>query len=158
MVDIRVTRRAAFGVFGAFVVAPSVLLRGALAQPGAGGIHVDVQPLLQDAGEPTAGWVAQLLPGAIAQAMAQRGGGPGGPITVQIHYVILGPSTGAGGPAGSSPDQIVGEMSVGGVAREVRAQTWYYPAPQDQTMIAQTNYDRVSQLVQALAFWIVREV
>jgi hypothetical protein len=158
MVDIRLTRRAALGAFGAFVVAPSLLLRGALAQPGAGGIHVDVRPLLANAGEPSAGWVAQLLPGAIAQAMAQRGGGPAGPITVQVKYLILGPSTGGGGPANSSPDQIVGDMIVGGVAREVRAQTWYYPAPQDQTMIAQSNYYRVLQLVQALAFWIVREV
>jgi hypothetical protein len=92
MVDISVTRRAMLGAFGVFAVAPSTLLHGALAQPGVGGVHVDVRPLLQNAGEPTAGWVAQLLPGALAQAMAQRGGAPVGPITVRIDYVMLGPS------------------------------------------------------------------
>jgi len=156
MVEINVTRRAALGAFGGFVVAPTFLLRNALAQPG-GGIQVDVRPLLENAGEPTAAWVARTLPGAIAQAAAQRGGAVG-PVTVRVDYVILGPNTGAGGPAGSSPDQIVGEAIVGGVARPVRAQTWYYPSASDQVMIEQSNHDRVSQLVQALAYWIVREV
>ena len=71
------------------------------------------------------------MPGALAQALAEAGQ-PGAPISVRIDYVILGPNTGnGGGPAGSSPDQMVGSVIVGGVARPLRALTWYYPAASD---------------------------
>jgi hypothetical protein len=112
--------------------------------------------LRANAGDPTAAWVAQVMPGALAQALAEAGRA-GTPISVRIDYAILGPATGnAGGPAGSTPDQMVGAVIVGGVARPLRALTWYYPAASDAVMIAQTNYDRVFQLSHAFAYWAAR--
>ena len=104
-----VMRRAALGVFGAVALACASAPGGAFALSRAvGGIHVDVAPLRENAGDPTAAWVAQAMPGALAQALAEVGR-PGAPVSVRIDYVILGPNTGnAGGPAGSSPDQMVG--------------------------------------------------
>jgi hypothetical protein len=54
-----VTRRAALRAAGAFVVAPTILVRGAVARSGAGAgaIHVDVASLRANAGDPTATWV-----------------------------------------------------------------------------------------------------
>jgi hypothetical protein len=96
------------------------------------------------------------MPGALAQALAEAGR-PGAPISVRIDYVILGPNTGnAGGPAGSSPDQMVGAVIVGGVARPLRALTWYYPSAADQVMIERSNYFRVLQLSRAFAQWAAR--
>ena len=34
----------------------------------------------------------------------------------------------------------------------------YFPMPSDNTMIAQSNYNRIYQLSQAFAYWIAREV
>jgi hypothetical protein len=76
---------------------------------------------------------------------------------VRIDYVILGPSSGGVEVASSSFDQIVGETIVGGVARPVRASTNYYPSAVDQALVEQSNYARVSRLVQALAYWVARE-
>ena len=143
------TRRVALG---AFVVAPTLLVGGARAHSRAavGGIRVDVTPLLENSGQPTAGWVAQEMPAALARA------GVVAPASVRIDYVMLGPNTGGVGPAGASLDQIVGEATVGGVARPVRASVSYFSSPVDQTMIEQSNHDRVSQLVQALAYWVAK--
>ena len=66
------------------------------------GIRVDVTPLRENAGDPTAAWVAQNMPVALAQAFADAGRA-GTPISVRIEYVILGPNAGGVGPAGSSP-------------------------------------------------------
>ncbi len=121
-----------------------------------GGIRVDVAPLLEHSGEPTAGWVEQTLPAAISQALAAVGRS-GTPVSVTIDYVILGPSQGGTGPAGSSPDQMIGVVTIGGVERPLRASTSYYPNPVDNTMIAQSNYNRVAQLSQAFADWVARE-
>ena len=71
---------------------------------------------------------------------------------------ILGSSSGGQGPQGTSPDQILGEVIVGGVARPLRASTSYYPMAVDQALVEQSNHDRVSQLVQAFAYWAAREV
>jgi hypothetical protein len=54
---------------------------------------------------------------------------------------------------GTSPDQILG-----GVARPLRASTGYFPRAVDQGLVEQSNHDRVSQLVQAFAYWAAREV
>jgi hypothetical protein len=152
-----VMRRASLGVFGAIALACASAPGGAFALTRAvGGIHVDVAPLRENAGDPTAAWVAQAMPGALAQALAEAGR-PGAPVSVRIDYVILGPNSGnAGGPAGSSPDQMVGVVIVGGVARPLRAQTWYYPAASDPATIEQSNYDRVFQLSRAFAYWAAR--
>ena len=152
-----VIRRASLGVFGAVALACASVSGGAFALTRAvGGIHVDVAPLRANAGDPTAAWVAQAMPGALAQALVEAGR-PGAPLSVRIDYVILGPNTGnAGGPGGSSPDQMVGAVIMGGVARPLRAETWYYLAASDAAMTPQSNYDRVFQLSRAFAYWAAR--
>ncbi len=150
------TRRTVLVAFVALAGSPAVAARRALARLGPfGGIRVDVAPLLANSGEPTAGWVAQTLPAALSQALAAAGRS-GTPVSVRIDYVMLGSNSGGAGPAGSSPDQMVGVVTIGGVERPLRASTWYYPMPTDNTMIEQSNYDRVFQLSRAFADWIAR--
>ncbi len=157
MSAIELTRRAALVAFVALAGAPAVAARRALARPGPfGNIRVDVGPLLENSGEPTAGWVAQDLPAAISEALAAVGRS-GTPVAVRIDYVLLGPNSGGLGPAGASPDQMVGVVTIGGVERRLRATTSYYPSPVDNTMIEQSNRDRVQQLAQAFAYWVARE-
>jgi hypothetical protein len=72
--------------------------------------------------------------------------------------VILVPSSGGQGPHGAAPDQILGKVIVGGVARPLRASTSYYPMAVDQALVEQANHGRVSQLVQAFAYWAARKV
>ena len=149
-------RRAAL----AASVAAAAVLAIPLASSGArplpyGGVSVDVHPLLGNSGEPTAGWVAQELPGALASALAASGQA-GAPVSVRIDYVILGPNSGGVGPAGSSPDQMIGEVTRGGVTSPLRATSNYYPAASDAAMIEQSNYNRVANLCQAFAGWIAR--
>ncbi len=125
MSTFEVTRRASLGVFGAVALACAGMPGGAFALTRAvGGIHVDVAPLRENAGDPTAAWVAQVMPGALAQALAEAGR-PGAPISVRIDYVMLGSSGGLGQPLGSTPDQMVGAVIVGGVARPLSTQTGY---------------------------------
>ena len=124
----------------------------ALARPGAAAVRVDVGPLMQNSGEPTAGWVARELPGAIAAALAASG--QAGPVSVRIDYVILGPNSGGVGPGGSSPDQMIGEVTRGGATSPLRATTNDYPDP--TKMIEQTNRNRVVQLCQAFADWVAK--
>ena len=157
MSTFEVTRRASLGVFGAVALGCAGMPAGAFARTSAvGGINVDVAPLRANSLDPTAAWVAHVMPGALAQALAEAGH-PGAPISVRIDYVILGPNTGnAGGPAGSTPDQMVGEVIVGGVARPLRALTYYYQSASDQVMIERTNYYRVLQLSRAFAQWAAR--
>ena len=151
------TRRAALVAFVALAVSPAAAARRALAKPSPfGGIRVDVAPVLENSGEPTASWVAQTLPAAISEALAAAGRS-GTPVSVRIDYVMLGSNSGGAGPAGSSPDQMVGVVTIGGVERPLRASTWYYPMPTDNVMIAQSNYDRIYQLSQAFAYWVARE-
>ena len=151
-----VTRRAALGAF-AIVLAPAIFLQGALARPPAavGGIHVDVAPLRANSGDPTAAWVAQQLRADLAQAFARAGQG-GEPVSARIDYVILGPSSGGEGPQGSAPDQMIGEVTVGGVTRPLRATTSYNPMAVDQPLVEQSNFDRIAQLSQAFAYWVAR--
>ena len=112
----KMTRRASCGVFGAVVLAWATERHALAVTRAAGGIHVDVAPLRENSGDPTAAWVARVMPGALAQALAEAGR-PGAAVSVRIDYVILGPSSGEGGPAGSSPDQMIGAVIAGGVAR-----------------------------------------
>ena len=151
------TRRAALAAFGAAGLAAVAAPQGAFAHSAypQRGIQVDVAPLRANAGDPTATWVARELPAALGQAQAERGGA-GAPISVRIDYVLLGPTS--GGVSYRSPDQMVGAVTVGGVERPLRASTSYYPNPVDQVNVDQSNHDRVSQLVQAFAYWAVREV
>ncbi len=153
------TRRAAFAALGAMPLAAVAASQGALARttlprPGPG-IRVDVAPLAANAGEPTAQWVAQALPGQIARNLAQRGVSAN--VFVRVDYVILGPNSGSNGPAGSSWDNIEGVATINGVEMPVRAVSSYYPMAVDPTMTEQSNRDRVTQLTEALAYWIAQD-
>jgi hypothetical protein len=125
------------------------------ASLGVYGIKVDVGPLWANAGDPTAAWVARALPGALAQALVDVGHA-GAPISVRIDYVILGPSSGGVQFGAAAPDQMIGEVIVGGIAHELRASTSYYPMAVDQPHFEQSNYDRVFQLSRAFASWAAR--
>src|SRR5271157_4185485 len=147
--------RAAVAAFCGFAIFAAVRSEGVQAQPGAtfGGVRVDVAPLRANAGDPTAAWVEQDLPGQLAQALAGRGGAP---LTIRIDYLTLGPSTGEMLHASASLDTISGVAIIGGQQTPVRATNSYYSSPVDQTMIEQSNHYRVSQLTQVLAQWIAQ--
>jgi hypothetical protein len=155
MSPFELTRRAVLVSLVALAGSPAAAASRGLARPGPGGIRVDVAPVLANSGEPTAGWVAQTLPPAIAHALASVGRS-GASVAVTIDYVLLGPNSGGVGPAGASPDQMIGTVTIGGVTSPLRATSYYYPMPSDNTMIAQSNYDRVYQLSQAFVSWVAR--
>ena len=105
------TRRAALAALVAFSAAgfsgcnttPSGGSPPAVAA-GGGAIDVDTSPLVAYVGNPTAGWVQQSLPGALAQVLV---GAPGG-LHVRIDTLYLG----NGGPA--DPDRMRGVATLGG--------------------------------------------
>jgi hypothetical protein len=152
----RSSTRFVSAAFVALAGSPAVAAHKALARLGPfGGIHVDVAPVLANSGEPTAGWVPRALPPAIAQALAAVGHS-GESFAVTIDYVTLGPNQGGVGPTGASQDQMIGTVAINGAENPLRASMFYYPSPVDNTMIAQSNYDRVYQLSQAFAYWVTR--
>ena len=153
----KLVRRIVIAALGAVAFAAIAPSPGALARriPSPDGIRVDVAPLATNAGEPTAGWVAEALPGQIARNLAARGVSAN--VSVQVDYLTLGSNVGANGPAGSSYDNIQGSAIVNGVEMPVRATSTYYPMASDQTMIEQSNRERVRQLTQALAYWIAQD-
>ena len=71
------TRRAALLSFGAFAAAglsgcnttPTAGIQPVAASGLGGAISVDTTPLVAYVGNPTAGWVQQSLPGALAPAL-----------------------------------------------------------------------------------------
>jgi hypothetical protein len=156
MSTFRLARCVAFSAVGAMILAgaasPEALARVRVSSLG---IHVDVEPLRANAGEPTASWVAQALPGQLAQNLAGRMAHAN--VSVRIDYLTLGPNSGGVGPAGSSVDTIQGVATINGVETPVRAQNSYYPSPVDQTMIESSNRDRVTRLSQALAYWVAQD-
>jgi predicted NBD/HSP70 family sugar kinase len=154
------TRRAAVAACGAFACVLTVAGQNALAQRGLAvrDIRVDVSPLRATAGDPTATWVEQELPRRLAQALAGRLTPRGATLLVRIDTLTLGPNSGATIHGGSSPDNISGVAMIGGREWPVRATSTYYTSPIDQTMIDQSNHYRVSQLVEALVFWVSRDL
>ena len=151
-------RRAAVAAFGASALVAAIAGQSALAQSGLGfrDVRVDVSPLRSTAGDPTAAWVQLDLSAQLAQALAGRIAPNGATLTVRIDYLTL--SSGARVDCGSSRDNISGVAIIGGVQTPARATTSYQPSPVDQTMVEQSNRDRVSQLVQALVFWLSRDL
>jgi hypothetical protein len=151
--------RAALAASLALALSVAALSQGALAQPATTfrDIHVDVQPLRANAGDPTATWVQQDLQAQLAQALAGRMTRGGAPLTVRIDYLTLGPQTGEMLHAGASLDNIQGVAVVGGQQIPIRATSSYYSTPVDQTMIEASNRERVSQLTQALTYWIAHD-
>ena len=154
----KLTRRAASGVLVAATLAAMPASRVALARARVSrpGIRVDVGPLRANAGDPTATWVAEYLPGQLAEALASRMAHAN--LTVRIDYLTLGPNSGGYGPTGSSYDNIEGVATINGVETPVRATSSYYSSAIDQTMIEQSNRERVRLLTQALAYWIAQDV
>jgi len=160
------TRRAALGILA---LSPAVGVRSALAQPNVRfrNIVVDVSPLRASLGDPTAAWVQQELPGALAQAFAgymAPGDRSGATLVARIDDLYLGPSSGGAGPWGASQDTINGTLLVKGprggmpAGAPIRAITWYHPMAVDQPMRVESNHWRVVALAQAFAGWAPREL
>jgi hypothetical protein len=145
-------------VAAAFAIVAAVAAQSALAQGGLTfrSVQVDISPLRGSAGDPTAAWVQRELPIQLTQALAGRMARNGATLIVRIDYLTLGPNTGEMLHAGASIDNINGFAIIGGHETPVRATSSYYSSPVDQTMIERSNHDRVSQLTQALAFWIAQ--
>jgi hypothetical protein len=162
------TRRGALAALGAFVLPALARTPAALAQPGLRirAIKVDVSPIRASMGDPTAAWVEQALPGALAQSLAPYmapGDHNGATLIARIDNLYLGPSSGGPGPWGSTQDTINGTLLLKGprgVAAKVplRAISSYYPTPVDQTLVERALQGRVTALAQVFAGWAPREL
>ncbi len=148
-------RRVAIAAGGAFALLAAVASQNALAQSGLPirNIQVDVAPLRANVGDPTASWVQQTLPGQLAKAMATRMSPKGSTLVVRIDSLSLGPNKDS-----RAWDNIEGVATIGGVQRPVRATSRYWASAIDQTLFEQSNRQRVTQLVQALAYWLARDL
>ena len=104
MSTLALMRRA--GIAATFAFLMGAPCQNALAQsrPPVRDIRVDVAPLRANAGDPTAMWVQQGLPGQLAQALAGRMTAQGGTLVVRIDYVTLGPIKDS-----SARDNIIGD-------------------------------------------------
>ena len=159
------TRRAALLALGGL---PFVSM-AALAQGSARfrRIGVDVGPLRAAVGDPTAAWVAEALPGALAQSLGPYlapGDRNGATLLARIDFLYLGPSSGGSGVWGASQDTIGGTLIIrgprGSIGAEapLRAITSYHPNPFDQPLRVQSNHDRVVALAQTFADWVPRQL
>jgi hypothetical protein len=148
-------RRAVIAACGAFAVVAAMAGKAALAQSGQAvrNIRVDVAPLRANAGDPTATWVEQELPRALAQALAGRLTPKGGTLTVRIDHATLGPNKDSW-----AWDNISGIAMIGGVEWPVRATSRYEASAIDPATIPRSYHARISAAVQALAFWIARDL
>jgi hypothetical protein len=147
--------RIAIAAFGAFPLLIAVAPQNALAQslPPIRNIQIDIGPLRANVGDPTADWVQQGLPGQLSQALAGRLNAQGGTLVVRIDYVTLGPLKDS-----SARDNISGVATIGGRQWPVRATTKYQASAVDQALFEESNRRRVAQLVQALAYWLARDL
>jgi hypothetical protein len=154
------TRRAALIGLGAFASAGlsgcnttpvSGVQPAAAPTPGLGGgaIDVDTSPLVAYVGNPTASWVQQSLPGALARVLGS--GAPGG-LHVRVDTLYLG----NGGPA--DPDRMRGVAALGGRTINVRATSTYWPSPTDQALPEQALQGRVQALSVAFAYRLKRKL
>jgi hypothetical protein len=164
------TRRAAIAALGALVLPAVAGMRSVSAQPGLRirAIKVDVSPIRQSMGDPTAAWVEQALPGALAQSLAPYmapGDRKGATLVARIDYLYLGPSSGGGGFGGfrRTQDTINGTLLLKGprglVANvPLRAISSYFPMAVDQALPEQAFQGRVVALAQVFAGWAPREL
>ena len=166
------TRRAALAALGALVLPNLAQAPAALAQPGLHirSIKVDVSPIRASMGDPTAAWVEEALPGALAQSLAPYmapGDRNGATLIARIDYLYLGPSSGGGGSFGGfrkTQDTINGTLLVkgprGGVVASVplRAISSYFPMAVDQALVERALQGRVVALAQAFAGWAPRQL
>jgi hypothetical protein len=148
-------RRVAIAAGGAFALLAAVASQNALAQSGLPirNIQVDVAPLRANVGDPTASWVQQTLPGQLAKALAGRMSPKGSTLVVRIDSLSLGPNKDS-----RAWDNISGVATIGGAQRPVRATSRYWASAIDQTLFEQSNRQRVTQLVQALAYWLAGDL
>jgi hypothetical protein len=148
-------RRAAIAACSAFALLGAVACQNALAQSGLPirNIQVDVAPLRANVGDPTASWVQEGLPGQLAKALAGRMSPKGSTLVVRIDSLTLGPNKDS-----RAWDNIGGVAMIGGVQRPVRATSRYWASAVDQTQFEQSNRQRVTLLVQALAYWLARDL
>jgi hypothetical protein len=145
------TRRAALVSLAAFAAGglsgcnttPSAGIQPVAASGLGGDIGVDTAPLVAYVGNPTAGWVQQSLPGALAQVLGSRASGG---LHVRIDTLYLG----NGGPG--DPDRMRGVATLGGRTINVRAISTYWPSPTDQALPEQALQGRVQALSQAFAY------
>jgi hypothetical protein len=144
--------RVAIAACSAFALLLTIACQNALAQ-SVRNIQLDVAPLRASAGDPTASWVQESLPDQIAKALAGRVSSKGGALVVRIDYLTLGPIK-----DGAAWDNISGVAVIGGVPRPVRATARYQASATDQVLFEQSNHTRVTQLVQALTFWLARDL
>ena len=140
---------SAIGLFAA------VACQNAVAQSGlpTRNIQIDVAPLHASVGDPTASWVQQGAPDQIARALAGRMATQGGTLVVRIDSVTLGPIKDS-----SAWDNISGVAIIGGVQWPVRATEKYHLSAVDQAMFQESNHRRVTELLQALAHWLARDL
>ena len=159
------TRRAALLALGGLPLASMASLAQGPARFRR--VEVDVAPLRAALGDPTAAWVAEALPGALAQALGPYlapGDRNGATLVARIEHLYLGPSSGGTGAWGASQDTIAGMLVVrspgGSLAAEtpLRAITSYHPSPVDQPLRAQSNHARIVALAQAFAGWVPRQL
>jgi hypothetical protein len=149
-----VARRAVIAAWGAFALVAAIANRDALAQRLAvGDIRVDVSPLRANGGDPTATWVEQELPRQLAEALSGHLAQKDGALVVRVDSLTLGPLKDS-----RAWDNISGVATIGGIERPVRATSRYWASAVDQAMIVRSNHARVSAAVQALAFWIARDL
>jgi len=162
------TRRAALAGLAALAL-PPVAVRSALAEPGLRfrAIRVDVSPIRRSMGDPTAAWVQQALPGALAQALAPYmapGDRRAATLVARIDYLYLGQSSGGPGFFRQTQDTINGTLLVegprGGVIEKVplRAISSYVPMAVDQALVERALQGRVTALAQAFAGWAPRQL
>lgn len=149
---------AAAALSGCNTTGPAAGSGPAPAPPTAGyrisNIVVDTTPLLAQSGNPTAQWVQQALPGALAQAFAAHmaPGDPNGQtLSVRIDSVYLG----GGGPADA--DQMRGQATLGSRHTTLRATSTWWPSPSDQALFEQSFHNRVQALAQSYAGWLARK-
>ena len=144
-------------------------MRGALAQPGLRirAIKVDVSPIRASMGDPTAAWVEEALPGALAQSLAPYmapGDRNGATLVARIDYLYLGSSSGGPGFFNQTQDTINGTLLVKGPRGVVvanvplRAISSYFPMAVDQALVERALQGRVVALAQAFAGWAPREL
>ena len=163
------TRRAVLAALGALALPAAIGVRSALAQPTVRfrDIVVDVSPLRVAMGDPTATWVQQELPGALAQALASYmapGDRHGAILVARIDDLYLGPNSGGTGAWGASQDTMSGTLLIrgprGGIAADapIRATSWYHPMAVDQPLRVESNHWRVVALAQAFAGWAPRKL
>ena len=142
------TRRAALVGLAAFAAGglsgcnttPSAGIQSVAA---AGAIDVDTTALVAYVGNPTAGWVQQSLPGALAQIVGSRASGG---LHVRVDTLYLG----NGGPG--DPDRMRGVAMLGGRTINVRAISTYWSTPTDQALPEQALQGRVQALSTAFAY------